>query len=161
MASGNLTPKERLSRVDVPSLTALLPATISSGVGDVIYRVHDEFGSKADLFIPIVVRMDRREGTEFEATKSPGVYVFIHEDSGYLKVGKSHSNASKRALQHCGNDNTSSKDGTIQMAQLQRSNKTYLLIFALQKQDSMHWVLALEHYLEKILKPRITSHRNG
>ena len=135
--------------------------TVPSRIEEIVKSVHEEFGSKADLFKPILLRMDALDCAEFEATKSPGVYIFIHEDSGCLKVGKSHTNASKRALQHCGNDNTSSTDGTIQMAQLRLSDKTYMLIFALQKEDSMHWVLALEHYLEKTLSPRITSKRNG
>src|ERR1035441_6798887 len=112
---------------------------VSSSIENIVQSVHKEFGSKAELFVPIMVRMDGLDCDEFEATKVAGVYVFIHEDSGCLKVGKSHSNASKRALQHCGNDNTSSKDRAVQMAQLRRSDKTYMLVFALQKHDSMHW----------------------
>jgi hypothetical protein len=132
---------------------------ISSCVETIIQSVDNEFGSKAELFIPIVVRMDRREGAEFKATKCAGVYVFIHEDGTCLKVGKSHLNASKRALEHC-RDNTNSKDGTIRMADLRHSDKTHILVFALQGK-SLHWVLALENYLENTLNPRIPSHRNG
>ena len=134
--------------------------TISSLVETIVQSIRTEFGSKAEQFVPIVIRMDALKGAEFDATKSPGVYVFLHEDSGCLKVGKSHSNASKRALEHF-RDNTSSKDKAIQMAQLDQSDKTYMLIFALQRAENLHWILALEHYLEKTLKPRITSKRNG
>lgn len=138
-----------------------IPATVSSRVSDIIQKVHEEFGSKENVFTPVLLRMDALEGPDFEAMKKAGVYVFIHEEWGCLKVGKSHSNASKRALQHCGIDNTSSADGIIQMAQLRQSSATFMLVFALQKPDSMHWVLALENYLESALKPKITSKRNG
>jgi hypothetical protein len=132
---------------------------ISSCVEAIIQSVDKEFGGKAELFIPILARMDRREGAEFERTKRPGVYVFIYEDGTCLKVGKNQQNASKRALEHC-TDNTCSKDGTIHMADLRNSDKTYMLVFALQG-ESMHWVLALEYFLEKTLEPRILSLRNG
>ena len=133
--------------------------TVSSHVKAIVQSVDVEFGSKAELFTPIVVRMDARQGDEFEATKLPGVYVFIDENGRCLKVGKNHLNASKRALEHC-RDNTSSKDGTIHMAD-RVNEKTYLLVFALQERGSLHWVLALEHYLEKTQRPRIPSLRNG
>lgn len=138
-----------------------VPAAVSSRVNNIIQQVRDEFGSKAKVFTPVLLRMDGLHGDRFEATKSAGVYVFIHEDWNCLKVGKSQSNASKRALQHCGMDNTSSSDGMVQMAQLRQSSNTFMLVFAVQDRDSMHWVLALENYLERALKPRITSKRNG
>ena len=133
---------------------------VSSLVQAIIQSVDTEFGTKAELFTPVVVRMDMRQGDEFEATKSPGVYVFIHEEYECLKVGKNHQNASKRALEHC-RDNTSSKDGSIQMSEHINSDKTYMLVFALQESESLHWVFALEHYLEKTLHPKIRSVRNG
>lgn len=136
-----------------------IPPDISSRIEGIVQSVYKEFGAKAALFSPIAVRMDLRTCDEFEATKKPGVYVFIDENSKCLKVGKSQSNASKRALQHCGTDNTSSKDGAIHMADRLNSDKTYLLVFALQD-DFMHWVLALEHFLENIENPVIRSVRN-
>jgi hypothetical protein len=126
---------------------------VVSHVEAIVQLVDAEFGTKADLFTPVVVRMDARDATAFVAKKSPGVYVFIDGSGRCLKVGKSHLNASKRALEHC-RDNTSSKDGTIRMADLVNSPNTYILVFALQGRDSLHWVLALEHFLEKALKPR-------
>jgi hypothetical protein len=104
--------------------------------------------------------MDRRKCDEFDATKKPGVYVFIHEEYGYLKVGKHLLNASKRALEHC-RDNTNSKDGTIQLKHLLDSDKTYMLVYALQDLDFRHWVLALEYFLEKKLTLQIPAKRNG
>ena len=137
-----------------------IPPATSSRIEAIVHSVYKEFGTKAALFSPIAVRMDLRKCDEFEATKKPGVYVFIDENNRCLKVGKSQSNASKRALQHCGTDNTSSKDGAIHMADRLNSDKTYMLVFALQE-DSQHWVLALEHYLENTENPVIRSVRNG
>jgi hypothetical protein len=137
-----------------------MPITTSPRIESIIQSVHNEFGFKEGLFEPIAIRMDALDCAEFEATKVAGVYVFVHDDIGCIKVGKSQSNASKRALQHCGSDNTTSKDGKVRMAELDRG-KTSLLIFALRKEDSTHWLLALEHYLEKTSNPRISSQRNG
>jgi hypothetical protein len=142
--------------------------TIWSDVETIVQSVHVEFGSKAELFQPILVRMDavdrHEDGPEFDATKSAGVYVFIHEEYGCLKVGKSNSNASKRALEHL-RDDTHSKDDAIHMAQLRQSDKTYMLVFALQEPECVHWVLALEYYLEMTLRKtrslRIPTIRNG
>jgi len=134
--------------------------TIWSDVETIVQSVHVEFGSKAQLFQSILVRLDALDGPEFEATKFAGVYVFIHEEYGCLKVGKSNSNASKRALEHL-RDDTHSKDEAIHMAQLRQSDKTYMLVFALQKPECVHWVLALEYYLEKTLPLRIPTIRNG
>ena len=129
-------------------------------IESIVQRVRDEFGSKAALFGHVALRMNALDCPDFEKTKYAGVYVFVHDIYGCVKVGKSQSNASKRALEHC-RDNTSSKDGAIRMADLRNCDKTQLLIFTLQKTDSMHWVLALEHFLENTLKPRICSIRNG
>lgn len=129
-------------------------------IESIVQSVDAEFGDKAKLFTPIALPMNALNCAKFEATKAAGVYVFLH-DMECIKVGKSQSNASKRALQHCGTDNTSSGDGTIQMSKLLNCDRTLLLIFALQNEESMHWALALEHFLERTLKPRISSKRNG
>lgn len=138
-----------------------MPETPSSRIHRIVQLVDDEFGDRSALFKPIALRMNALGGDEFNAAKVAGVYVFVNDDWGCIKVGKSQSNALKRALQHCGSDNTSSKDKTIQMAELRHCDKTHLLVFALQKSDSMHWVLALEHFLENKLQPKIHSVRNG
>jgi hypothetical protein len=122
--------------------------------------VNSEFGEKAKLFTPVEIRLNNRKCKEFEAMKVPGVYVFLHEDV-CIKVGKSHSNASKRALQHCGADNTSSADKKWKMSELLDDHRTLLLVYALNQPDSMHWVLALENFLERKLQPAIPSKRNG
>lgn len=137
-----------------------MSAAIWSHVEDIVQRIYAEFGTKAELFTPTVVRMDARQGAKFDATKRPGVYVFIHEEYGCLKVGKNHLNASKRALEHC-RDNTSSDDNKIQMKHLRDSDKTYMLVLVLEKPDSLHWLLALEYYLEKNLRLQIRAKRSG
>jgi hypothetical protein len=126
----------------------------------ILEMVKSEFGEKANLFTPVKIWLNNLECKEFEATKFPGVYVFLNEGC-CIKVGKSQSNASKRALQHCGTDNTSSTDKKLQMSKLLNSDKTLLLVFAMNQPGCIHWVLALENFLERELKPSIPSKRNG
>ncbi len=135
--------------------------TISSEIEKIVQSVRVEFGDKAELFRPIVLPMDPLDGAEFEATKTAGVYVFVHDEFGCIRVGKSFSNASKRALQHCGRDNTSSPDKAIQMSKLRHSDKMHMLVFALQKAESTHWISALEQYLENNLELKIPPKRKG
>jgi hypothetical protein len=137
-----------------------MSVTASTKIAAIIQSVTDEFGTKAELFAPVVVRMDSRHGSEFDEMKKPGIYIFLHDDGAFIKVGKHHLNASKRALEHC-RDNTTSKDGAVKMADFLDSEKMYLLVFALKSGDDLHWVLALEHFLEKSLNPKIRSVRNG
>lgn len=125
----------------------------------VIQKMRTELGDKAELFKPVLVPIDRVQAAESNAAKAPGVCVFLHEDLDCIKVGKSPSNAPKQSLEHC-RDNTTSKDGTIEMLTLRHCPKTQILVFALQG-NSIHWVLALEHYLENEFKPKIASVRNG
>jgi hypothetical protein len=106
------------------------------------------------------VWLNNRKGEEFEASKVPGVYVFLHDDV-CIKVGKSQTNASKRALQHCGSDDTHSADDKWHMSKLLNDDKTLLLVYALNQRESEHWLLALENFLERTLQPAIPSKRNG
>jgi len=138
-----------------------MPTSIESNVEKVVEKVRKEFGDKADLFRHIVLPMDAVDGEEFEATKTAGVYLFIHDEWDYIRVGKSFSNASKRALQHCGSDNTTSPDKTIKMWELRHCDKMHMLIFALQKPESTHWLSALEQYLENTLELKIPPKRKG
>jgi hypothetical protein len=126
----------------------------------ILELVNSEFGDKAKVFTPLVLRPSNLVGDDFESSKGPGVYVFLNEGK-CLKVGKSQSNASKRALQHCGTDDTSSADGKLHMSRLGYNDQTQLLVFALNQPDCLHWVVALENYLERKLQPLIPSKRNG
>lgn len=122
-----------------------------------------EFGEKSNCFELRAFAMTNLAGDEFARTKRPGIYVFWHEDVGYLKIGKSQTNASKRALEHV-RDNTRTKDGAavqIHMADMRECPKCHLVLVNLDSPRNMHWVLALEHYLENTLNPCIRSARNG
>ena len=128
----------------------------------ILELVNNEFGEKANFFTPLKIWLNNRNGKEFEASKFPGVYVFLHDDV-CIKVGKSLTNASKRALQHCGVDDTHSADDKWHMSELLNDDKTLLLVYALNQRESvhLHWVLALEYFLEQKLQPTIPSKRNG
>ena len=136
-------------------------APTSSLIESAVKAARNEFGDKADLFKAIVLRMNDLNGSDYEDCKFPGVYVLVHEDKGYIKVGKSQSNASKRALEHFSKSITVKEYVELGMSGLRQSERMYMLIFALQNQEKMHWVLALEHYLERELKPSLQSKRNG
>ena len=110
---------------------------------------------------PQVTSMNDLNGPDHEECKCPGVYVLVHEDQGYIKVGKSQSNASKRALEHFNKSITVKEYVDLGMWGLRQSERMYMLIFAFQNQEEMHWILALENYLERKLKPIIRSKRNG
>jgi hypothetical protein len=126
----------------------------------ILELINSEFGEKAKLFTPVEVWLNNRKCKEFQVTKVPGVYVFLHEDV-CIKAGKSQTNASKRAMQHCRADNTSSEDKKWKMSELRDDAKTILLVYALKEPDGMHWLLALENFLELKLQPAIPSKRNG
>ena len=82
----------------------------------------------------------------------PGVYVFW-KDGKVIKVGKSLSNARKRALEHF-RDNTGKT-----MADLNGDPTLHLLLFTVQKREDEHWVIALEDFFEWKLKPEIPADR--
>ena len=85
-------------------------------------------------------------------TAQAGVYIF-YKDGEVLKVGKSLSNARKRALQHF-RDNT----GKI-MKDLDGDPELHLLLFTVDKRENEHWVIALEDFFEWKLDPKIRSER--
>ena len=81
-----------------------------------------------------------------------GVYIF-YKDGEVLKVGKSLSNARRRALEDF-RDNT----GKI-MKNLDGDSGLHLLLFTVDKRENEHWVIALEDFFEWKLKPKIRSER--
>ncbi len=93
---------------------------------------------------------------------SPGVYVFWATTCprGVVKVGRSLVNSRRRAMEHIG-DNTKRKDGTYGMKKLTQEPGAKLLLFNIRDKENAHWLLGLEYFLEKRLKPYIRSDRNG
>jgi len=126
----------------------------------ILALVHEEFGDKAKHFIVREFALTGLKGDEVEQTKDAGVYVFWHSRHGFVKVGKSQSNASKRAMEHI-RDNTSAKGGELQMRALRDDPACKLIVLNVDDHQNMHWVLALENFLERKLQPCIRSVRNG
>jgi len=84
-------------------------------------------------------------------TPSPGVYVWLDtKKNKAIKVGKHNENVVKRAFEHF-KANTHTAD--IEMQPFSQNNFTgiLLLVFYLDN-NNIHWVLALEDYLEKSLR---------
>jgi hypothetical protein len=89
-----------------------------------------------------------------ELTDCPGIYV--HWCAGEIfRVGRSFSNARKRALEHI-RDNTGQR-----MAALRNNPQAWLILFTVNPGDELHWVTALEVFLEHRFKPSIPSKRRG
>ena len=129
----------------------------------ILELVKEEFGDLAKHFVAREFAMNNLAGTNFEQTKTAGVYVFWHNQYKYVKVGKSQSNASKRALEHV-RDNTQTKmyaQPAIRMQDFKNDPNCKLIIFNIDELCNMHWLLALEHFLEHKLKPAIPSKRSG
>ena len=89
----------------------------------------------------------------------PGVYIYLKGNQA-IKVGKSQTNSFKRSLEHI-RDNTSSKDGVIQMRDLGTMEDVLIVLINVKNQQDDHWVPSLEYYMEKELNPLIKSGRRG
>ena len=97
--------------------------------------------------------------TSHEDWVRPGVYVYLKGEQ-VIKVGKSQTNSFKRSLEHI-RDNTSSKDGVIQMRDFGTMEDVLIVLINVKDQQDDHWVSSLEYYLEKELNPLIKSGRRG
>ena len=91
-----------------------------------------------------------------------GVYIFFN-DNEVWKIGKSNTNALRRALEHI-RDDTGSQEGKG-MAKFKDSSEMKLLLISINDPNDTHWVLALENYLERHFSSKgnlvIKSRRNG
>jgi hypothetical protein len=82
-----------------------------------------------------------------------GVYIF-YKDGEVLKVGKSLSNARRRALEDF-RDNT----GKI-MKNLDGDSGLHLLLFTVDKRENEHWIIVLEDFFEWKLELKFRSGKN-
>lgn len=89
----------------------------------------------------------------------PGVYIYW-KDQHVIKVGKSNDNARKRACQHL-TDNTKSQDGSIEMKDLANDLNAKILFYILKNTNKIHWLIALEDYLEHSMDIKIKSLRRN
>ena len=119
--------------------------------------VSAEFGDLYDQFFPINKTLDVVRDATDEFISHPGVYIFWDAE-GVIKVGRHFTNARKRALEHIRDDTGK------QMKVLENDPNTNLLLFVVKDPGKLHWVAALEVFLEKTFReknlgPRITSKR--
>jgi hypothetical protein len=133
---------------------------------EILQRVKNEFGFLFSRFLH-----ESRSLNEYEAFgeqfRNPGVYVFLDTSIGeVVKVGRSLSNAWARSWGHI-KDNTHnrnlSKSQKYKMGESDFVGNTSIkiLIFTIENKSDLHWICALEVFLEMTLKPAIPSGRIG
>jgi hypothetical protein len=125
---------------------------------EVISLFKNEFSHLAETFITFELSVEEARNSKNNDEARPGVYVYWHPEYGVLKTGKSQDNSRKRALEHI-RDNTSHEN--IQMALLGKDAHTIVLLFNIKNDSDLHWVLALEAYMEWNANPKIKSARMG
>jgi hypothetical protein len=120
---------------------------------EIVSLFRKEFGDiAAHFYINNLSIAESKTSAEREIVR-PGVYV-LWSDGRAMKVGRSFDNARKRALTHLAAD-TGGK-----LAALGVDPEARLFLFTL-KDDNLHWVSALEVFLERGLKPEVPSDRLG
>ncbi len=117
---------------------------------NIINLFEDEFGFVKDKFNIIEYSLNEETLHQNNGAAMPGVYVFLKNEQ-VIRIGRSLSNSRKRALQHL-EDNTAGW-----MKQLENDSETILLLFNIKHSEDLHWVAALEIFLEMKLKPEIPS----
>ncbi len=89
----------------------------------------------------------------------PGVYVHYSPSKGIVKIGKSQKNSRIRSRQHL--NATTTKDKTYRMSELKDEPGAKVFLLNVKSSEDIHWLLGLEYYMEKTLKPFISSDRSG
>jgi hypothetical protein len=122
-------------------------------ITDIRRMFEQEFWPVVGKFDFIVLTGDERVASKNLRVARPGVYVHWH-DGRVFKVGRSLTNARKRALEHFPADTGG------QLAELGLDSESRLILFTVDPQDQ-HWAAALEVYLEEKLEPVVPSKRKG
>ena len=117
-------------------------------------EVSKEFGPIYEQFRVINLTLDEALVADEEFIWHPGAYVFWNS-AEVIKVGRHFTNARKRALEHIRVDTGG------RMKALDADPNTNLLLLVVKNPDKLHWVAALEVFLETSLKPSIASKRLG
>jgi hypothetical protein len=132
-------PEELVASISERSIQALVAA---------------EFGAIAEEFLWHTLSIDEaRRSTDSEITR-PGVYVFLR-DGQPIKIGRHLQNSRKRALEHIRDDTGG------QMASLEAGPNATLILINARDPSKLHWICALEVFLEGELKPAVRSKRTG
>ena len=125
---------------------------------DVKEMFHNEFSPMDKKFIINELNIADALNNGDDDVNKPGIYIFWTPEDGVIKVGKSHSNSKKRALEHI-RDNTHNKD--INMCDLPNNKEAKLLLFNIINDIDLHWLLSLEAYMEWNINPKIKAGRIG
>ena len=121
---------------------------------EIVWIFAQEFVTILDKFHPHDLSVSDAAQIETEHVWKPGCYVFWHPNR-VVKVGRSFSNARKRALEHI-RDNTGDK-----LAALADEDKARLVLFSLKDPNEYHWAASVEVFLERELTPEVKSLRTG
>ncbi|WP_157509051.1 hypothetical protein [Ferrimonas futtsuensis] len=114
-----------------------------------------EFQPIVDKFKYFEFSVEQAKSSSEDCVWHPGVYVWVSNCDGVLRVGRSLTNSRKRALEHI-RDNT----GGV-MAEYGADAETRLCLFNVREPIDYHWVAALEIFLEKSLEPKLKAGRQG
>ena len=133
-------------------LLATLSCISMNSISEILEIFRSEFSPLLGKFTVHDLPLDAARDTKDAAVSRPGAYVYWNPEHGAIKVGKSQSNARKRALQHI-DDNT--KNERLQMSTLADDITCHLLLFTVPRDRDIHWILSLECFLEWRLKPVI------
>lgn len=120
----------------------------------------NEFSSLVDRFNIFELPLLEATASKEPDINWPGVYVHWSPAVGPVKVGKSQKNSRKRAMEHI-RDNTPKKNSTYGMAQLANEPGAKVVLFNVISKEDVHWVLAVEHYLERKINAFVKSDRNS
>ena len=88
----------------------------------------------------------------------PGVYVFIGDGAVY-RVGRSLDNSRKRVMEHLVDRTEFKGIGVWDIKDM--ADKAILLFNLKNPKEDIHWLAALEIFLEREFKPKIPSGRLG
>lgn len=127
-------------------------------LSEVKNKFSKEYSSLKLKFNVLELNIDNALNNGTEEANRPGVYVYWHPEHGVIKVGKSQSNSKKRALEHI-RDNT--HNSNISMNTLPNKKETILLLFNINNNSDLHWLLSLEAFMELNTYPVIKAGRIG
>lgn len=87
----------------------------------------------------------------------PGVYLFIGNNSVY-RVGVSVRNSRSRVMEHIANETS---QGDYCVLDIDQFEDKAILLFNVKDKEHKHWLLSLETFFERSLKPLIKAKRIG
>jgi hypothetical protein len=127
---------------------------------NVIEFFNNEFGSLHEKFEIIVKSISEVRNANDDFIWKPGCYVWWDSKQGPIKVGRSLSNSRKRALEHLSADYKNIEKNTF-LANMKSNPNSKLILFNIKDEKDLHWVAAVEIFLERNINPKIPCNRIG